>query len=171
MRFLFTSANEPAGIYLASTKCVYYEDPERGIPRMEQVKMLIADDTADCRKLLTVMLPTLIKGVQIVEAEDGIEAISILNTTTDFDLIISDYSMPNATGANIFSYLKSRNLQIPFILFTVFTECDPMEFASPFFVGMAPKHDLRMLQTLIRKSGVLSVETEISGARLIPTFS
>lgn len=114
-------------------------------------KILVIDDTEECRKLLCMMLPTVLNHIEIVEAVDGEDAVSLLAKTSDFNLVISDYTMPNGNGAFVFKYLQEQGLKIPFILFTVLTDCDMNQFRGDSFVGISQKHDLVNLQSLVRK--------------------
>ena len=141
---------------------------------MNPVKILIVDDTQDCRKLLTLLLPTLLGPVDITEAADGAEAIDILVKQTDFDLVISDYTMPGISGAGVFKHLIEANLNIPFILFTVLYEFEVVDFVGPSFMGMVQKHDIETLEQLLMKAGLaVAQNTDELAANpvLIPRFS
>lgn len=47
------------------------------------------------------------KGFDVAEASDGIEAISILNTT-HFDIVISDIKMPELNGLELIKKVKEN---------------------------------------------------------------
>lgn len=81
-------------------------------------KALIIDDSAFMRQ---VVKKTLIgSGYEIVEAENGKEALEILKTDTSFLLIISDVNMPVMDGLSMLE--ESRNIanvsSIPVIMLT-----------------------------------------------------
>jgi two-component system phosphate regulon response regulator PhoB len=85
---------------------------------MASHKILLADDEAALRYLLTETL--LGEGYEITESEDGLEAITYLQSQA-FDLIILDYMMPERTGVEVCEWLRSHpnpNQQAPVILLT-----------------------------------------------------
>ncbi|WP_127587436.1 response regulator [Paenibacillus koleovorans] len=81
-------------------------------------KILLADDEASLRFLLT---ETLIdEGYEITEAQDGGEAIELLEQET-YSLAILDYMMPEKTGVEVCAWLRGSdgpNRDIPVLLLT-----------------------------------------------------
>ena len=55
---------------------------------MEQIKILVVDDEARMRKLVKDFL--MIKGFQVIEAEDGEQAVEIFFQQKDIGLILLD---------------------------------------------------------------------------------
>ncbi|WP_139492847.1 response regulator transcription factor [Brevibacillus dissolubilis] len=89
---------------------------------MSMKKILIADDEFALRFLLTETLAD--EGYEIVEAEDGQEAVLALGEHT-FDLIILDYMMPEKTGVEVCQWLRASgnaNVDVPVILLTAKTQ-------------------------------------------------
>ncbi len=83
---------------------------------MKKIKMLIADD----EELLQDLYEMILESDYICESvkvSNGLEAIAALKTHNDFDLIISDYNMPNSNGGAIYTFNKSHNNH-PFFLFS-----------------------------------------------------
>lgn len=119
---------------------------------MNPLKLLIVDDTAEWRNLLSELIPSLVDNVHIVEADDGEDAVQKLAKSGDFDLIISDYTMPNGTGASVYKYLRDRGMNIPFILFTALPNYNLKHFEGESFVGVASKTDLGRLQKLVMET-------------------
>ena len=62
---------------------------------MEKSYILIVDDNPEVREIIHVLLEG--EGFEIMEAEDGMAALS-LSESTDFDLIILDIMMPGKNG-------------------------------------------------------------------------
>ena len=60
------------------------------------LKILIAEDNAINQKVLSGMLDK--SGIEVVFANDGVEAINILTNQKDFDLVLMDAHMPNLDG-------------------------------------------------------------------------
>lgn len=79
-------------------------------------KILIAEDDVYSRRLLEKILSGL--GYQVEWTMDGAEALAILERDPDFDLIISDWVMPNMDGVELCSKIKARESlrQIYFIV-------------------------------------------------------
>lgn len=89
---------------------------------MQKKKILIAEDEMVLRFLLTETLED--EGYDIDEAEDGKLAMDSLRYG-DYDLIILDYMMPEATGIEVCRWLRSEggiNANKPVILLTAKAE-------------------------------------------------
>ena len=73
--------------------------------------ILFVDDDADLRKWIKVLLD--IEGYDVLEAEDGIEALKILKSNP-VDLLISDILMPKMNGVELSIKVKhiKPNLKI-----------------------------------------------------------
>ena len=59
-------------------------------------KILIVDDSAAIRQSISFILRQ--EGYETVEAQDGLEALTLAGTLTGLDLIITDVNMPNLDG-------------------------------------------------------------------------
>lgn len=66
--------------------------------------ILIVDDNENHRMILEHML--LYKGIECVSAENGMEALQILNRGDRFDIILMDYHMPILSGIETISKIK-----------------------------------------------------------------
>ena len=62
----------------------------------EKMKILIADDEKEIRKILKLLLEG--RGHVVLEAEDGQHAVDILADNTDVDICIMDIMMPRLSG-------------------------------------------------------------------------
>ncbi|OXM85315.1 response regulator [Paenibacillus rigui] len=85
---------------------------------MANYRILLADDESTLRFLLTETLA--IEGYDITEAEDGKEALELIQTQS-YDLIILDYMMPEHTGVEVCEWLRNQpnpNQHKPVILLT-----------------------------------------------------
>jgi len=66
------------------------------------------------------MLKSMLKDIQfnqIFEAENGREALQLLNTSP-VDVVICDWSMPEITGIDLLRQVRSTGSQIPFVMLT-----------------------------------------------------
>lgn len=79
-------------------------------------RVLVVDDDPSVRSLLRVTLLTF-EGLKIVEASDGVEAISLLEADVP-DLILLDWRMPKVSGADVLKELRRRGHDVPVIVLT-----------------------------------------------------
>ena len=95
---------------------------------MKKFKILIVED----EEMLLDLFEMLISGeldCEITTATNGIEAIELLKIDSDFDLIISDYKMPKASGGDVYRFNSTRHNH-PFFLFSGGDLEDYPEFAE-----------------------------------------
>jgi len=86
--------------------------------RMLPDRVLIADDDRDARVLWSAVAEA--ENLQVIEAEDGRQAIEILDRDSDFKLIILDVMMPYVEGYEVLKHIRSveRLKAIPVIIST-----------------------------------------------------
>lgn len=88
------------------------------IDQYEQLYVLLVDDSRTSRRYLRQVLDNI--GIhQITEACDGAEALAALQQA-EYDLIISDYNMPNIDGREMVEHIRSHSNQptIPVMMVT-----------------------------------------------------
>ena len=69
------------------------------------IRILVADDDADIRKLVTFKMTQ--EGYDVTTASDGDEAYA-LATGTPYDLLLLDWQMPGRTGVELCEALRAR---------------------------------------------------------------
>lgn len=74
----------------------------------ENLRILVVDDNELIRKTLRRTL----KGCDVVEAEHGLEALQILEEDGAFDVILSDMDMGTMNGAEFYTELRRRNVEL-----------------------------------------------------------
>ena len=81
-------------------------------------RVLIIDDEEDARLMISAIAAT--AGLETVEANDGREALDILQRDADFALIICDKMMPRVEGPEVIRYIRgdARLKDIPVIMST-----------------------------------------------------
>lgn len=86
------------------------------MPPVANECILLVDDAVTTRSFLseTILIP---EGYGVVTAVDGRHALELVQQQ-QFDLIISDYLMPEITGLDLLQQLQVQGLSIPFILIT-----------------------------------------------------
>ncbi|MEK7829438.1 MAG: response regulator [Acidobacteriota bacterium] len=67
-------------------------------------RVLIADDDRDARVLWTAVAEA--ENLQVIEAEDGRQAIEILDKDSDFNLVILDVNMPFVEGYEVLRHMR-----------------------------------------------------------------
>ena len=90
---------------------------ESASPKTEKKKILVVEDSSTTRKVISITLGQ--KGYDIIEAKDGLEALSRLNEEKP-DLILLDIILPKMDGYKILSIIKSNAVfkDIPVIMLT-----------------------------------------------------
>jgi DNA-binding response OmpR family regulator len=78
------------------------------------VKILIAEDDADIRSLLRDILEY--EGHDCETAEDGLAAMRLFEEGHQYELLISDYRMPNTDGLGLLRWCRERRIRLPVIL-------------------------------------------------------
>ncbi len=81
-------------------------------------KILVVDDEASVRETIRLQLKR--TGHEIIEAEDGLQAISLLGSSNSHgvSVIICDVRMPNINGIEAVSFFRKDHPSIPIIVLT-----------------------------------------------------
>lgn len=82
---------------------------------MELLKILVVDDEARMRKLVKDFL--LVKGFQVIEAENGEEALDIFFEQKDIALVLLDVMMPKMDGWEVCKTIRQYS-QVPIVMLT-----------------------------------------------------
>jgi len=84
----------------------YIANEVEHIYKNQQDKVLVVDDSVSYRNYLSVLINNL--RYQVLFAEDGIEALEVLEKNTDISLIIADYHMPNMDGMQLVEEVRKN---------------------------------------------------------------
>lgn len=82
----------------------YLEKQLQRLPRNENVKVLVVDDSKSTRRYICSLLVR--HKYQIIEAQDGQEALNPLEASPDISVIITDNEMPNMNGDELCSEIR-----------------------------------------------------------------
>jgi len=86
------------------------------------MKVLLADDSGTMRTIQKRCLLKLgLKDHEITEAEDGAQALRHFQAET-FDVVLSDWNMPNMDGLTFLQKVREINTDVPFIMITTEAE-------------------------------------------------
>ncbi|TAM39519.1 MAG: response regulator, partial [Rhodanobacter sp.] len=74
----------------------------------ENMRILVVDDFSTMRRIVRNLLVELgFSGPLILEADDGESAIAMLRSTP-FDLVVTDWNMPNMTGIDLLRAIRAE---------------------------------------------------------------
>lgn len=106
-------------------------DRESEIALRDINKVLLVDDNTNNRKILRRMLE--VKNIAVEEAQNGLEALLIINGNPEFDVIIMDYHMPIMDGIETIRKIKEiqapQNKKQPFIVLYSSSDDDTLQHA------------------------------------------
>lgn len=78
-------------------------------------KILIIEDEAAIRRVLTKIISEESKTYEVIEAEDGIQAMDIIKEQ-ELDLVLCDIKMPKMDGVEVLQHAKKLKPELPFIM-------------------------------------------------------
>lgn len=83
------------------------------------IKVMICDDSATMRKLVTMALgKSGLEISEIIEAEDGKDGLAKAEANPDIGLIFLDWNMPNLNGMGFLQAYRFQNSSTPVIMIT-----------------------------------------------------
>ena len=104
------------------------------------MKILIADDHALFREGLHYTLQALDKNVEILEANNGTEAVQIVRHFPDLDLVLMDLDMPGLNGYEGLIHLRGDYPELPIVIVTASEyEQDMIRIMKTGAAGYIPK--------------------------------
>ena len=86
---------------------------------MDRLKVLVVDDESRMRKLVKDFLVK--SGFEVVEAEDGEQAVDVFYADKDISLIILDVMMPKMNGYDVCRTIR-KDSKVPIIVLTAKSE-------------------------------------------------
>ena len=84
------------------------------------LKVLVADDSGTMRKIIIRSLQA-IGASETVEARDGAEAVALFKPG-EFDLVLTDWNMPNKTGPDVVREIREQDADVPIVMITTEAE-------------------------------------------------
>jgi PAS domain S-box-containing protein len=96
-------------------------EPKHAPPR--ELRVLLVDDHAEVRSTTAAVLADL--GHKVTEAANGVDALKALrDRDCDYDLMISDYAMPNLSGTEFLREARGLCPDVPALIITGYAEAD-----------------------------------------------
>lgn len=128
---------------------------------MERLKILVVDDESRMRKLIKDFLAK--NGYEVLEAEDGEQAVDVFYSVKDTALIILDVMMPKMDGWMVCQEIR-KNSKVPIIMLTAkSSEADELKgfelgvdeyISKPF----SPKILVARVEAVLRRSNGMQPE-------------
>ena len=87
----------------------------------KNMKVLLADDSGVMRKIIARALHSLWID-EVVEAGDGVEALQKFGDGSGFDLVLTDWNMPNMNGLELVQAIRGAGHKLPIMMITTETE-------------------------------------------------
>lgn len=138
---------------------------------MNNLKVMVVDDESRMRKLVKDFLVK--KGFDVIEAENGEEAVDRFFETKDIALIVLDVMMPKMDGWEVCREIRKMS-QVPIIMLTA--KSDEKDELLGFELGVdeyitkpfSPKILVARIEAILRRSNVIGPEDmiEVGGIRL-----
>lgn len=115
-------------------------------------KILLVEDSPYFRKLISSLLKS--EGFNVVSAKNGLEALNLIKEeTSNFDLLITDFDMPDMDGLELAKQckenLKSQNIPIISLISTIKLSAKNKKAASEVIKEFIPKSNHSELITVI----------------------
>ena len=131
---------------------------------MDKLKILVVDDESRMRKLVKDFLVK--RDFDVLEAEDGAQALDLFYSEKDLSLIILDVMMPKVDGYQVLKEIRMSS-KIPVIMLTAkSTEYDELQgfdkgadeyISKPF----SPKILVARVEALLRRANVMEQEDKL----------
>lgn len=116
-------------------------------------KILVIEDEAAIRRVLTKILTEESDDYQVTEAEDGVKGLELLKKE-DFDLVLCDIKMPKMDGVEVLEAAKKEKPEAPFIMISghgdLDTAVNTMRLGAFDYISKPP--DLNRLLTTVRNA-------------------
>ncbi len=137
---------------------------------MERLKILVVDDESRMRKLVKDFLTK--SNYEVIEAEDGAQAIDLFFEQNDIALIILDVMMPNMDGWQVCKEIREYS-KVPIIMLTA--QSDERDELQGFELGVdeyiskpfSPKILVARVEAILRRTSQASADEVIEAGGIL----
>ncbi|MDO4303402.1 MAG: response regulator transcription factor [Bacillota bacterium] len=137
---------------------------------MDSLKILVVDDEARMRKLVRDFLVK--SGYEVLEAEDGSQALDLFYAHKDISLIILDVMMPNIDGWSVCREVREYS-KVPIIMLTA--KGDERDELQGFELGVdeyiskpfSPKILVARVGAILRRTNQLDAEESLEAGGIV----
>jgi two-component system chemotaxis response regulator CheY len=83
------------------------------------MRILIVDDSSTMRRIIGNVVQQLgISKDDFDEAEDGVVAWKLFQEKNDYDVVLTDWNMPNMNGLDLVKHIRTANKKVPIVMIT-----------------------------------------------------
>jgi PAS domain S-box-containing protein len=119
---------------------------------LQGVRLLLVDDDDEVRQVARVMLQEM--GATVSEATCGADALLLLQTESDIDLMLVDYTMPQMTGVELAHRARAKLVDLPVVLMTGYSAATLGDSGPDVFeILQKPFRAEALAETLLRALG------------------
>ena len=135
-----------------------------------RLKILVVDDESRMRKLVKDFL--LKKNFEVVEAEDGAQALDIFYSDKEISLIILDVMMPKVDGYQVLKEIRMSS-KVPIIMLTAksaeYDELQGFDKGADEYITkpFSPKILVARVEALLRRSNLLEADEKLEVGGII----
>lgn len=116
-------------------------------------KILIIEDEAAIRRVLSKIIVEESKSYEVIEAEDGLQGIDIIKEQ-ELDLVLCDIKMPKMDGVEVLQHAKKLKPELPFLMISghgdLETAVQTMKLGAFDYISKPP--DLNRLLNAVRNA-------------------
>ena len=83
------------------------------------MRILIVDDSSTMRRIIGNVVQQLgVSKQDFDEAEDGVVAWKLFQEKNDYDVVLTDWNMPNMNGLDLVKHIRTVNKTVPIVMIT-----------------------------------------------------
>ncbi|RXJ86791.1 response regulator [Arcobacter sp. CECT 8985] len=102
------------------------------IEELKKIKLLFVEDEYDLIKIISDTLTKL--EANFLTAQNGKEALDLIDKNDDIDIVITDINMPIINGLEMIEKIRETNPTLPIIIMTAHTESEYRQKAKMYGV-------------------------------------
>lgn len=136
------------------------------------MKFLVVDDHALIRDAMSSVLASLRIGAQVLQAADGAQALAVLATHPDLDLVLLDLDLPDRDGLSVLDEIVVRNPAVGVVMLSGNHDSETIQHAlrqgAQGFIPKTETRDVLARALELVLAGGVYVPKAALGARLQP---
>ena len=83
------------------------------------MRILIVDDSSTMRRIIGNVVQQLgVSKEDFDEAEDGVVAWKLFQEKNNYDVVLTDWNMPNMNGLDLVKHIRTTNKTVPIVMIT-----------------------------------------------------
>src|SRR3981081_2904962 len=134
-----------AGVDVADHEAGFVDASKRP-QTMKRLRVLVVDDDKAVLKSTVRMLDCL--GYQTASAESGTEALRVLASNQEIDLVLADFAMPEMSGGELAKVICAMRPTLPVILITGYSDVDVLKEFNDLRIILKPFTEDDLVNTI-----------------------